>query len=75
PNIRQFVDEIVTVSEGEIRGAVRAIAAEARLVAEPSGAAATAGALKRGGDLSRSVAVLSGGNVDLDVLAGILGEG
>ena len=40
--------------------------------AEPSGAVATAGALKVGGELGRSVAVLSGGNVDLDRLAAIL---
>jgi threonine dehydratase len=74
PHIRQFVDEIVTVSEDEIRAAMRAIASGAKLVAEPSGAVAAAGALKRGGDLSRSVAILSGGNVDQDVYAGILAE-
>ena len=74
PHIRSFVDEIVTVSEAEIRAAMRAIAGGAKLVAEPSGAVAAAGALKRGGDLTRSVAVLSGANVDLDVLAEILGE-
>ncbi len=74
PHIRQFVDEIITVSEAEIRSAVRTIAAGAKLVAEPSGAVAAAGALKQGGDLGRSVAVLSGGNVDLDLLAEILGE-
>ncbi|HEY2658748.1 MAG TPA: threonine/serine dehydratase [Caulobacteraceae bacterium] len=74
PHIRSYVDEIITVSEAEIRSAMRAIAAGAKLVAEPSGAVAAAGALKRGGDLSRSVAVLSGGNVDLDILAEILGE-
>jgi threonine dehydratase len=71
--IRSYVDDILTVSEAEIRAAMRAIANSARLIPEPSGAVACAGALKAGGDLSRSVAVMSGGNVDLEVLAGILG--
>ena len=74
PHIRAFVDEIVTVSEAEIRAAMRAIAAGAKLVAEPSGAVAAAGALKQGGDLTRAVAVLSGGNIDLDLYAEILAE-
>ncbi len=74
PHIRRFVDDIITVSEAEIRAAMRTIATGAKLVAEPSGAVAAAGAIKQGGDLSRSVAVLSGGNVDLDVYAEILAE-
>ena len=74
PHIKTYVDEIVTVSEAEIRAAMRVIATGAKLVTEPSGAVAAAGAMQRGGDLTRSVAVLSGGNVDLDVLAGILAE-
>ncbi len=75
PVIRACVDEIITVSEAEIRAAMRAVAAGARLVAEPSGAVAMAAALKTGTDLTRSVAVLSGGNADLDVLAAVFGEG
>lgn len=74
PHIRAHVDEIITVSEAEIRSAMRVIAAGSKLLAEPSGAVAAAGALQVGGDLTRSVAVLSGGNVDLDVLATILAE-
>lgn len=74
PVIQDHVDDIITVSEAEIRAAVRSIAGGARVVAEPSGAVACAGALQQGGDLSRSVAVLSGGNVDLDGLAEILAE-
>ncbi len=74
PVIKACVDEIVTVSEAEIRAAMRAIAAGARLIAEPSGAVATAGALKCGADLGRSVAVVSGGNVDLETLAAVFGE-
>ena len=75
PHIRAYVDDIVTVSEDAMRAAMRAIAAEARLIAEPSGAASVAGALARGGDLARSVAVVSGGNVDRSLYSAILAEG
>jgi threonine dehydratase len=73
-HIRAFVHDIVTVSEAQIRDAMRRIAREARLVAEPSGAVSIAGALAYGGDLSASVAVLSGGNVDPEDYAVIIGE-
>jgi threo-3-hydroxy-L-aspartate ammonia-lyase len=80
PHIREFVDDIVTVTEDEILGAIRRLAFEARLVAEPGGAVAVAACLFRSaadlglgpGDGSPVVAVLSGGNVDPALLAGVL---
>src|ERR1700678_555684 len=71
-NIRAYTRDIVTVSEDEIKAAMKKIAAEARLIAEPSGAVALAGALKLGLDPETSVAVLSGGNVELGFYASIL---
>jgi threo-3-hydroxy-L-aspartate ammonia-lyase len=71
-NIQAFVHDIVTVSEDEIRGATKRIATEARLVAEPSGAVALAGALALGLDPAKTVAVLSGGNVEPGLYASIL---
>jgi threonine dehydratase len=73
-HVRTLVDAIVTVSEDEIRAAVRALARDARLVAEPSGAVATAAHLFRSAELppGRRVAVVSGGNVDPEAYAGIL---
>jgi threonine dehydratase len=71
-NIRAFARDIVTVSEEEIRHAMKRIAAEARLIAEPSGAVALAGALKLGLDPRHTVAVLSGGNVEPALYASIL---
>jgi threonine dehydratase len=74
-HIRRLVDDIVTVSEEEIRDTVRTLATQARLVAEPGGAVAVAAWLHHRDDLPRArtpVAVLSGGNVDPAVLAGIL---
>lgn len=76
-HIRAFVDGIVTVTEAEIRAAMRAIIASARLVPEPSGAVAAAALLFHGAELpsyERAVAVVSGGNVAPDLLAQVLTE-
>jgi len=70
-NIEAYVDDIVTVSEDEIRAAMRRIAAEARLIAEPSGAVAPAAALKLDNP-SKTVAILSGGNVEPKFYAEVL---
>jgi threonine dehydratase len=76
-HIQAFVDGIVTVTEAEIRAAMRAIVAATRLVPEPSGAVAAAALLFHGSELpeySTAVAVVSGGNVDPAMLAQILCE-
>ncbi len=75
-HIRALVDEIVTVSDAELRSAMGLLATRARLVVEPSGAAAMAAHLsgrvpQPDGDDAR-VIVLSGGNVDPGLLAEIL---
>lgn len=70
-HIRRYVDDIVTVSEDEIMQAVRGLAANPKTVAEPSGAVATAAWLFRREQLpasNRTVAVISGGNIDPDLL-------
>jgi threonine dehydratase len=75
--IQAFVDGVVTVTEAEIRAAMRAIAAATRLVPEPSGAVAAAALLFHAQELptySSAVAVVSGGNVDPALLAQILTE-
>src|ERR1700734_2678148 len=66
-HIRRYVDDIVTVSEEEIRDAVRLLASNPATVAEPSGAVAVAGFLFRGDQLPKTkfnVAIISGGNID-----------
>jgi threonine dehydratase len=76
-HLQAFVDGIVTVTEAEIRAAMRAIIATTRLLPEPSGAVATAALLFHGAELPRytvAVAVVSGGNVDPALLAQILTE-
>ncbi len=69
------VHDIVTVSEDEIRTAMRRLALQARLVAEPGGAVAVAACLFHAGQLPAAatrVAVVSGGNVDPALLADVL---
>ncbi len=76
-HIKAFVDGIVTVTEAEIRAAMRAIVAATRLVPEPSGAVATAALLFHAHELPayrKAVAVVSGGNVDPAMLAQVLTE-
>jgi threonine dehydratase len=73
--VQRYVDDILTVEEDEIRDAVTRIAADCRLVAEPSGAVATAAYLHRASKLpptGRFVAVVSGGNVAMNAYAQIL---
>jgi len=77
-HIRSYVDDIVTVREGEIREAMRRLALDARLVAEPSGAVAPAAFFFHADQLPRSgktVAIISGGNVEPQMLASVLDDG
>lgn len=77
-HIQAYVDGIITVTEPEIRAAMRAIVATARLVPEPSGAVTTAALMFHAAELPRykkAVAVVSGGNVDPRLLAEVLTEG
>ena len=74
-HIRELVTGIITVTEDEIRTTVRLLATQARLVAEPGGAAAVAACLFHAAELpaaSTPVAILSGGNIDPVLLAAIL---
>jgi threonine dehydratase len=76
-HIQAFVDRIITVTEAEIRAAMRGIVATTRLVPEPSGAVTTAALLFHSHELPeyrRAVAVVSGGNVAPEMLAEVLLE-
>lgn len=76
-HIQTLVDEIVTVSDGDMRAAIRALAIRARLVVEPSGAASMAAHLTgaAGPTTGPRVIVLSGGNIDPRMYRSILDEG
>jgi threonine dehydratase len=77
-HLRELVTGIVTVTEEEMRTAIRLLARHAGLVAEPGGAAAVAAWLFHAAELPAvrtPVAVLSGGNIDPALLTSILAEG
>jgi threonine dehydratase len=70
-HIRKYVDDIVTVSEDEIKRAVKMLLLSGRLLAEPSGAVAPAAWLFHRSELPaarKTVAVISGGNIAPAVL-------
>jgi threonine dehydratase len=73
--ITRDVDDVVVISDDAILDGLRFLIARARIVAEPAGAAAV-GALLSGAVKARPgervVAIVSGGNVDPDRLAGFL---
>ncbi len=73
-HISTQVHDILTVTEDEIADATRRLLLQARLVAEPSGAVAAAAFLHHREQLppGRTVAVLSGGNIDPAVLLALL---
>ncbi|MEV0606304.1 threonine/serine dehydratase [Polymorphospora rubra] len=70
-HLGRYLDGIVTVTEDEIRAANARLVRDARLVVEPSGAVTTAARMFRAGELpdGRTVAVVSGGNIDPALLA------
>lgn len=74
PLVRELVDRVETVSEDEIGDAMAFLVEHAKLVAEGAGAVAVAALLS--GRLvptdGTTVAVVSGGNLDSGLLAGVL---
>src|SRR5690606_30392045 len=65
-HVGAFGDRVETVTDDELRAAMRWVALDAKIVAEPGGAAAVAAALRLAppGTPGIHVAVVSGGNVD-----------
>ena len=76
PIIQREVADVVLVSEDEVKAAMRFLLLRLKLVVEPTGAVAAAaalsGKLRRFGQ--RAGIILSGGNVEPDVLARVLVE-
>jgi threonine dehydratase len=76
-HVRAFVDDILTVTENEIREAMRVLVHSARLTPEPSGAVTTAAVLFHQTELlpyRKVVAIMSGGNVEPELLRSILAD-
>jgi threonine ammonia-lyase medium form len=73
-HVRKYVDDVVLVSDEEILAATRHLIYKEKLVVEPSGAATTAAVLSNKLKLPKGAAVIviSGGNVDLRQVPGLL---
>jgi threonine dehydratase len=71
-HLQKVIDDMITVSENEIRAAVRELALRAHLVSEPSGAVALAAYRQGVTPPGRTVMILSGGNVEPSTLIDIL---
>ena len=77
-HIRAYVDDIITVTEDEICQAMKYLAANPDTVAEPSGAVAIAGFIFHANELPQTklnVAIISGGNIEPQMLAALQKEG
>jgi threonine dehydratase len=76
PIVQHLVHEVLTVTEEEIKATVRFLLSRMKILAEPSGAVAAAAVLQH--KLSREIRsvgiLISGGNVDFDVLGAICQE-
>ena len=75
--IEQYVDDIVTVTEDEIATAILALIEKQKLIAEGAGAVSVAAAMF--GKLpikgKRVVCVVSGGNIDVNILSRVITRG
>jgi len=75
PLLKNVIDEVVTVSDNEVKNAIRQLALKNKLITEGSGALALAAALQMPeSQRGLSVCVLSGGSIDAEKLATILHE-
>ena len=70
-HIRAYVDDIITVTEDEIRQATKYLSANPDTIAEPSGAVSVAGFIFHAQQLPRTtlnIAIISGGNIEPHML-------
>jgi threonine dehydratase len=74
--VREYVDEVVTVSDDDIARAIVMLLERAKLVVEPAGAAGVAAILAGKVHASGVTAtILSGGNIDPLLLQRVIGHG
>ena len=73
PIIQQLVEDVVLVSDDEIRAAMKFALLRMKMVIEPSGAVAMAAVMhtKLPRNLVRTGIIVSGGNVDYAMLASL----
>ncbi|MDN5312075.1 MAG: threonine dehydratase [Thermoanaerobacteraceae bacterium] len=75
--IQKYVDNIITVDEDEIANAILLLLERAKVIAEGAGAVPVAAILNRMEDFrdKKIVALVSGGNIDVNILSRIIDKG
>ena len=75
--VSEYVDEIVTVTEGEISSAILALIEQHKMIAEGAGAVAVAAVMfdKLPIKNKNVVCVVSGGNIDVTILSRVIERG
>ncbi|HJQ93309.1 MAG TPA: pyridoxal-phosphate dependent enzyme [Candidatus Thermoplasmatota archaeon] len=72
--LKELLADLVIVEDDQIKAAMRGLALEDKVVAEPAGAASTAAALAARTIGPSAVAMVSGGNVKPELLAEVLAD-
>lgn len=76
PLIRDLVDQVVSVSDDAMANAILGLLEQERMLVEAAGAASLAALIERKARVSgKVVALLSGGNLDVNLLSRIIGKG
>ena len=75
--VKQYVDDVVTVSEDEIAAAILALIEKQKLIAEGAGAVSVAAAMfdKVPIQGKKAVCLVSGGNIDVNILSRVITRG
>ena len=75
--VKEYVDEVVTVSDDEVACAILALMENQKLVAEGAGAVSVAAAMFHKIDIhnKKTVCLVSGGNIDVTILSRVISRG
>ncbi len=75
--VKEFVDEIVTVTEDEIATAILTLIEQHKMIAEGAGAVSVAAAMFDKVDIKgkKVVCIVSGGNIDVTILSRVIKRG
>ena len=75
--VKSYVDEVVTVTDDEVASAVLALIERQKLIAEGAGAVAVAAAMFGKVDIKgkKAVCLVSGGNIDVNILSRVITRG
>jgi len=75
--VKKYVDDIITVSEEEMKSAIFTLAKEAKVIAEGAGASSVAALLSKKvstENISNIVCIITGGNIDMSLFKSIIND-